>query len=415
MSKTNPITFIVLRVRNANNGILGKDWRREISIGEDGTYSPFPQSRKQEDLPSEDPYKVVNDYYDEVFTQNSDNPFTFSIKITPPENAPDSYFWELEGKYRYLGRGKGLEGIHAPPYSFSSGIAPDQANEYDTIQLDAYVSMIRDSTDHALASVREKMIKVTKWPWQKTPSPVINQEPEGVYYIGSPLLQDNDPRVRIDRDSGINPDTTEIVFELKENVGAPRLIAISWPNTIDEKKLSVPMLVYFHPHHNQNAAFYGKSPYPWGKEYVINGLWNTLIYIKDPLIESPYEKGMPYQIAKSGKDVVLVCPQNKMSQQTADPKELGIFMKAKWMHWILYEICAYMYRSRQKYIYPVPKPGGVAFASFSLGTKFATDFLDLIENKNSIFTKEILQEVYFFDPPRDGKHACIDQPISERF
>lgn len=409
MTVQDPKTFIVVIVRFANNVICQKEWKREIRIG-NGPYGPFHQQRTNKDLQPDDPYKNFTGYYDEVFVRRGRDQFSFSLKVTPP--IPDSYYWPVEGQFRYRGRGRGIEAVQITPASFRYDIYPDRPNDNDTLRFNIYVSMIRDSTARALAVIRSPADYryIEQWTWQKRPKAVIGQMPEGVYFTGSPPVREVPPRINVARTRiapGL-PDTTDMVFELRERVETPRLLAVSWPNAIDPSAGPVPILVYFHPFLGQTPArqYYQGESYPWGWKYIHNVLWQNQVIKTDPLLFEQYYMGMPYQMMIAGKKAVFVVPCNKLLPNETSPKELGLIIDAKWMNWLLFEICAFMSRKRNNFSQPVV--GRVGIAAFSVAYQALCLFLD--RNAQSDFVKNKLSEVFFFDPPtfpRDCPDVCV--------
>lgn len=423
MSKEKPKTFIVVKVKRATNEMLGPEWKREIKLNE-GNFVPFQEKRKGKDLPSSDPKENRErpDYYDEVYTIAGHNPFSFTIKITPPADCP--FYWEEEGSFKYNGKGKGVSRITAPSSTFHLDYVSESDMDNDTIWLRVYVSYLRERTEsganNALKSLNEycldnsvvfdslmcneekKTCYVTKWPCQKHPQSVIDPLPDGVHFIATEPIPGPNTRINVDSIKSFNqagiPDTTEVVFELKENTVAPRVISVSWPNSIDISK-PVPILVYLHPLNGQNRPFYEGAPYPWGSKYIYACLWRSLVIRTDPFLQrSKYfpSLGLPYQVHVSGKKVPVICPVNRLGPVgKGQVEEYGILNNPKYMAWILYEIISFIKRKKGRYEYALL--GKVALASYSYSYPVIVDFLK--NNPNSEFIKRNLSEIYFFDPP----------------
>lgn len=207
----------------------------------------------------------------------------------------------------------------------------------------------------------------------------------------------------------IDPDTEDLVLEVN-GVTAPRLIAVSWPRNVARSAGAepTPFLIYFRPTVGQNvrAGFYvgpGLGTYPFGWDYLFYGLWRYVNYTGDPLTRDPFAKGLPYQIAASNKNAVLVLPLNKVGE------ELGVFLNAASIELILNKIQAFMFLRAG--IAQAPPLGRVALGAFSSGNMLATQFLSNPRNQSHPFYLNNLKELYMFDAPGNLVPTWVSQAL----
>jgi hypothetical protein len=192
-----------------------------------------------------------------------------------------------------------------------------------------------------------------------------------------------------------------LALKLPTETSAPHYLAVFWPDAVTRERESAaaPVLVYFHAAVSQNVPRYYerrdeiriKETYPDGWDYLFYGLFQYMQYDGDPFAggDAPYTKGIPHQMAMSGKPCVAVLPQNSFAQ------EIGAFMHGDAMQDALSEIVAYMFRRRG--ILRSPGVGRTALAAFSSGNNFVTSFL--AANRHTAFYTSTLKEVYMFDAP----------------
>jgi hypothetical protein len=188
-----------------------------------------------------------------------------------------------------------------------------------------------------------------------------------------------------------------LVFEVA-GVKVPRLIAVSWPRSLlrDDDSDPTPFLIYYHPSTGQNVehGFYvggGLDPYPWNFDFCYFVMFAYQWYALDPLTESPFSKGIPFQIAAAGKDVVSVIPCN-----APVGNEFGTFADAAAIEAVLLEIQAAMFR-RAGVASPPSALGRTAAGAFSSGNNFLAAMLGSTKNRAHHFLTDVLQEVYCFD------------------
>jgi hypothetical protein len=197
----------------------------------------------------------------------------------------------------------------------------------------------------------------------------------------------------------VGADVECAVFEVA-GVAVPKLLAVSWPTGLlrDENSAPTPFLVYYHPGTGQNVpkGYYlgGElGPYPWNFDFLYFVLYAYQWYAVDPLTQSPYSKGIPFQIAAAGKQVVSVLPCN-----APVANEFGAFTDAASVEAILLDLQALMFRRAG--VGDGPKTlGRTAVGAFSSGNNFMAMFLQSPKNRAHNFCQNTLKEVYCFDPP----------------
>ena len=201
-----------------------------------------------------------------------------------------------------------------------------------------------------------------------------------------------------------------VVLERPGNV-FPKLIAVSFPKSLLESA-ETPFLVYFHPTLGQavpsgyyTAAPNLKSPedgnfYPYGWDFLFHGFWKYLNY-SGPDFTTEYNIGLDYQVAQSGKDVAVVLPMFHSN----DGINVGDFLKPDQIMLMLAEIKWFF---TQQVDLADGKPTAanfrVAMGAFSSATSLLATVLG---NVNSVFCRDALREVYFFDAPQGVGHACV--------
>ena len=197
----------------------------------------------------------------------------------------------------------------------------------------------------------------------------------------------------------VGADHEYVVVEVA-GIAVPKLLAVSWPTGLlrDDGADPTPFLVYYHPSTGQNVAagyYVGGElgPYPWNFDFAYFVLFAYLWYAVDPFLTSPYTKGIPFQIAASGKQVVSVLPCNAPVSN-----EFGAFTDAAAIEAILLELQALMFR-RSGVRTPPATLGRTAVGAFSSGNNFMAAFLQSPKNRAHRFCLETLQEVLCFDPP----------------
>jgi hypothetical protein len=167
--------------------------------------------------------------------------------------------------------------------------------------------------------------------------------------------------------------------------------------TPTETSAPTPMLVFIRPGvwqalQDGNYKAPNLPPYPFNYDYAQFGLFQYLSYAGDPVDRDPDMKGIPYQVAKSGKNVVSVIPCNRMDF------EFGKLLDSNAAQVMLEEIQAFMFRRAGVSKLPV-SIGHVALAAFSSGNNYLGQILASPTNRVSTFLRDHVTEVFFFDPP----------------
>ena len=166
-----------------------------------------------------------------------------------------------------------------------------------------------------------------------------------------------------------------------------------------------------------NSNYVGKGrfggAYPLSFDYADIGLFESLHYgasverppaAKGPApLFWPYSKGVPYQVAKAGVDVVTVCPCPRYYE--ADfKKEYGVLNQTEETGRILLDLQAFIFtRARQA---PPSSIGKTAIAAFSSGNDILKMWLDPANQAGS-FLKNTVRALYFLDPRSDIIDQCI--------
>ena len=232
----------------------------------------------------------------------------------------------------------------------------------------------------------------------------------GVNYIdaANPVVDDV---LNFHVDDGLTVDNENVVLRLA-GVDSPQLFTVSWPRSMRPTETSdpTPMLVYMRPGVGQevkwgNYQAANLPPYPFNYDYVEFGQFQFLSYAGDPLSRDPDPKGLPYQVAKSGKSVVTVIPCNRVNF------EFGKLLDSNVAQVMLEEIQAFMFRRAG--VSTLPKSiGRVAIGAFSSGNNWLAQILANPANRASSFLKDHVTEVFFFDPPSDKVDPCVAAALS---
>lgn len=189
-------------------------------------------------------------------------------------------------------------------------------------------------------------------------------------------------------------------------VTVPQLIGVSWPRALlrDNGADPTPFLVYYRPGTGQNVqhGFYqgaGLDPYPWNFDFCYHGMYQFQWYADDPLTGDMFSKGIPFQVAVAGKNVVTVIPCNKPVAG-----EFGAFLDARSMETILLEVQAMMFRRAGATTAPTAL-GRTALGAFSSGNDALAAVLQSSANRKHPFFVDTVKEIYFFEPP--GFHQDV--------
>lgn len=214
-------------------------------------------------------------------------------------------------------------------------------------------------------------------------------------------------------------DTFDVVLARPGDVH-PKLIAVSFPKsllTTDE----LPVLVYFHPTLGQaqkpekGLNYYTLAPnlksvedgefYPFGWDFLYFNFWNYLNY-PTPGFNTAYSVGMNYQRQLAGKDVITVLPV----LHPHDSIGVGDFLNPDRLLTILGEIKWHFTQkvSMTDDNFVAPENFRVAIGAFSSATPLLAR---LVSHTDTVFCRECLKEVYFFDPPESNGDDCISRAM----
>jgi hypothetical protein len=202
-----------------------------------------------------------------------------------------------------------------------------------------------------------------------------------------------------------------VVLELA-GVTAPRLFGVTWPKAIVRRPLAAPMrsLLFFRQTGGQDAVhgvFTGGAmktvPYPYNFDYVERCLFESMHYAATPLKQvggwTLRPKGVPYQIAKAGKDVVAVYPVAHANDKIA----FGVLRDMKAAGEILEELQAFMFW--QAHADPPATIGDTAMSFYSSMGYWVVGWLVDANNLRSTFLKDKVKAVYLLDPPNHSE--CV--------
>jgi hypothetical protein len=207
------------------------------------------------------------------------------------------------------------------------------------------------------------------------------------------------------KDPSLTIDVDSVVLKLA-GVNSPQLFAVTWPKAIAPKEDAdpTPILLFVRQGCGQNvdAGYFaaGKlDPYPNNFDYANTCLFQNLHYGQDPL-QLWGSKGVPYQVAHAGINVVTVIPCN-----SAGP-EFGVLNDTEETGKILEELQAFMFWRAGVQV-PPKSVGKTAIAAFSSGNDYLKKWLSSPANRQGNFLSNTVSAVYFLDPRPDVIDPCI--------
>jgi hypothetical protein len=221
-------------------------------------------------------------------------------------------------------------------------------------------------------------------------------------------------------DPSLSIDVDSVVLRLA-GVDAPQLFAVTWPKAIAPKAgaSATPFLVFIRQEnvgnfYNLDGLFVGgeldSQPYPNNFDYA-DTLFEQLHYANTPFF-TPGLKGVPYQVAKAGANVVTVIPMNPFR---SGGKEFGVMEDTEQTGKILEELQAFMFL-RAGIADPPKSVGKTALASFSSGNFYLGRWLADPKNRSGNFLSKIVTAVYFLDPilnpPRTDVNTFIASALT---
>lgn len=212
--------------------------------------------------------------------------------------------------------------------------------------------------------------------------------------------------------------SSEVLHVVLERPGEvfPKLLAVSFPKSLLERE-ETPFLVFFHPTIGQAVAsgYYTTAAnlksledmqyYPYGWDYLFHGFWKYLNY-SGPDFNTQYNIGIDYQVAQSGKDVAVVLPLFHAN----DAINVGDFLKPDQIMLLLAEI-KWHFTQQVEVVNNKPTAANfrVAMGAFSSATSLLAT---LLGNVNSVFCRDALREVYFFDAPQGVGGTCVNAAVN---
>jgi hypothetical protein len=196
---------------------------------------------------------------------------------------------------------------------------------------------------------------------------------------------------------------------------APQLFAVTWPDALKPAPGAkpTPFLVFIEQslagnHYDQLGMFVGgefavpDKAYPNNFDYA-DMLFQQLHYAGTPpsVPATPFfwpsAKGVPYQVAKAGVNVVTVIPLNSFE------KDYGVMNDMKQTGLILEELRAFMFMSAGVST-KEGSVGSTALASFSSGNIILGSWIASESNRNSDFMQNTVKALYFLDPALDPRN-----------
>ena len=206
---------------------------------------------------------------------------------------------------------------------------------------------------------------------------------------------------------------TNVVLQLAA-VDTPQLFGVTWPNAIKPTPgiaaVPMPFLVFFEQTLQTNfegsGIFVGPGlgAYPTSFDYS-DMLYQQMHYEDDAPFSWMFAKGVPYQVAQAGANVVTVVPLNSYD------KEFGVINDTEQLGKILVQLQAFMYMLMGGPQAPTTL-GKVGLAAFSSATHVLHKLLQSPQNRSGDFLDKTVKAVYFIDPPRDSDPAHVDFDVN---
>ena len=215
--------------------------------------------------------------------------------------------------------------------------------------------------------------------------------------------------------------TKSVVLELA-GVDAPKLFGVAWPDGVPRTAGAkpTPFLLFIEQTlkgnlYDANGQFVAPlAAYPNNFDYAFllyqqfhyagivqtPGVWAMQ---PTPFAESS-NKGVPYQAARAGANVVTVVPLVSFD------KNYGVMDDTEQTRQILEELQAFMFLSEN--VAPPTSLGNAAIAAFSNATHVLYKWLASEPNRNGNFLKNTVKAVYFLDPPRDPRPKNVDYDVN---
>jgi hypothetical protein len=212
-----------------------------------------------------------------------------------------------------------------------------------------------------------------------------------------------------------------VVLELA-GVDAPKLFGVAWPDGLPRVAGAKPTPFLLFIEQSLKGNFYDAqgrfvaplAAYPDNFDYA-SMLYQQLHYagiaqtpgvwtMRPTPFANSSMKGVPYQVARAGANVVTVVPVNSFE------KEFGVMDNTEETGGILEELQAFIFLSEK--VAPPTSVGNTAIAAFSSGTHILYKWLASAPNRKGKFLTNTVKAVYFLDPPRDPKPANVDYDVN---
>jgi hypothetical protein len=226
----------------------------------------------------------------------------------------------------------------------------------------------------------------------------------------------------LDFDTGasLKVDAKSVVLRDANRDASPMLFAVVWPNVIAPQAGSgpTPVLLFIRQRCGQDAQLDPNSPgmftggkpglyppYPYNFDYIERCLFELLHYGKTTMTFPIPDfflrpKGVPYQVARAGADVVTIVPCNSVD------KEFEGLQKTEDTKGILEELRTFMFRDAG-IADPPASIGKTAIACFSAGAYDLRNWLRDSANVRGGFLKDTVKAAYFLDPTPQIIGDCI--------
>ncbi len=213
------------------------------------------------------------------------------------------------------------------------------------------------------------------------------------------------------QDPSLTLDSESIVLQLA-GVDAPQLFAVLWPKALVPKTDAKPTPFFMFIRqgnsgnkYDEDGEFIGGdlAPYPNNFDYADIGLFESVHYDEWGPLWNPGPKGVAYQVAKSGANVVTVIPCNSFE------KEYGVLNQTEETGKILLELQAFMFW-RAGVQTPPASVGRTAIAAFSSANYFLNNWLN--DKAKGSFLANTLSAVYFLDPPTSKLNGFIKSALT---
>lgn len=283
-----------------------------------------------------------------------------------------------------------------------------------SFRIEAFLSPLRAVTEEVRALTRIQRRGRVVQLWQKPIPPA-----RDIHFIAPDVLAP-DGRIDLERTAS-TPDTTEEVFALKR-AGTPRLLAVSWPGGLRPKVATpkpVPFLVFYVPHETlidvvlqpgqppkivRLPDLLGVDPFDGLTRGHVMTFVQFLRYRElrgrplDPL-GGTGRKGLPYQIERSRKDVVLVIPL----PSGRDSENHGDFRKPVHVQRTLRELQALMLRilAHRAGVDVSALPGDVGRVALAGWSEGCTAVAQAVAS-GGLFVSRNVVEAYGFGPADEG-------------